>query len=536
MVNTSTWSGDCFALSTLSTIGLISITRSPAIAAYTAVVTSDATVYSAYGRAYNRSRQVRLIVPISASRPDPARSSAYRSLQPFYWFFAGIKRSRSAIARTKSTAGTPCFQLTTSNQQLATSSSRHVAVRRGHAVALGLQPLLHLFRDKHRPVLPAGASERHRQIALPFLNVMRQQKLQHVRHLVQKLLRLRKLEDVLRHFGIPPGQFAERRHKVRVGQKAHVEHQVGLCRNAVLEAEADRRNGQVARARASLKLRQNVRAQLVYVELRRVQHHVGDVADGVEPLAFGAYALRHGLAAHRVRPPRLGKPAHQRLFVRLQEYHAGRKRLSHLLQNRRKAVQPRRLAHIHHQRRARNLGRLPHQVGKAWNQFQRQVVHRVVAEVIKRLQRRQLPRAGHPGQNHQLVVARWTGSLPHRLRTALRGHGEILAPPLRRLPRPYALAAAAAGPSRPSTVSSGRGCRLPVVVFCFWRTACCSIFASASRSAIVISADSQAATMCWPPWLTVTSAILRYLSTDSTTFALVAPLMILVMRCIPTLA
>src|ERR1019366_9154995 len=223
MVNTSTWSGDCFALSTLSTIGLISITRSPAIAAYTAVVTSDATVYSAYGRAYSRSRQVRLIVPIS--QPLRWRRCALHSLQPFYWFFAGIIRPRSAITRTKSTAGTPCLQLTTSNHQLATSLSRHVAVRRGYAVALGLQPLLHLFRDKHRPVLSAGASERHRQVALPFLNVMRQQKLQHVRHLVQKLLRLGKLEDVLRHFGIPPGQFAERRHKVRVGQKAHVEHQ-----------------------------------------------------------------------------------------------------------------------------------------------------------------------------------------------------------------------------------------------------------------------------------------------------------------------
>ena len=51
MGNTSTWSGDCFALSTLSMIGLISSTRSPAIAPTTAVNSTDASEYSAYGRA-----------------------------------------------------------------------------------------------------------------------------------------------------------------------------------------------------------------------------------------------------------------------------------------------------------------------------------------------------------------------------------------------------------------------------------------------------------------------------------------------------
>lgn len=44
MVKTSTCLGESFALSTLSTIGLISMTRSAAIAANTAVVTSDSRV------------------------------------------------------------------------------------------------------------------------------------------------------------------------------------------------------------------------------------------------------------------------------------------------------------------------------------------------------------------------------------------------------------------------------------------------------------------------------------------------------------
>ena len=41
-------------------------------------------------------------------------------------------------------------------------------------------------------------------------------------------------------------------------------------------------------------------------------------------------------------------------------------------------------------------GRLPHQVRKPRNQFQRQIIHRVVAQVLKRLQRRQLSRPRQP--------------------------------------------------------------------------------------------------------------------------------------------
>ncbi len=80
---------------------------------------------------------------------------------------------------------------------------RHVPVRSLHPVALIRQPLLHLFRNKDRPMLSSGTSKRHRQIALPLLDVMRQKKLQHVRRLVQKLLRLRKLTDILGHLRMP---------------------------------------------------------------------------------------------------------------------------------------------------------------------------------------------------------------------------------------------------------------------------------------------------------------------------------------------
>src|SRR6185437_7103125 len=50
------------------------------------------------------------------------------------------------------------------------------------------------------------------------------------------------------------------------------------------------------------------------------------------------------------------------------------------------------------------------------------------------------------------------------------------------------------------------GCRLPVVTFCFCRTACFSILVRASRNAVAISADAHRATMLCPRCVTVTSA------------------------------
>src|ERR1035437_6123810 len=163
----------------------------------------------------------------------------------------------------------------------------------------------------------------------------------------------------------------------------------------------------------------------MHIELRRIQHNVRDIPHGIQPLSFRPNPLNHRLtAAHRVRPARLREAAHQCLFAGLQEDHPRRKHLAHLLQNRRKAIQPHALANIHHQGRELDLDRLADQVGKPRNQFQRQIVDRVVAQVLKRLQSRQLPRARHAGQDHQLAVL---GRMLCCLRRTLRSHGAILA-------------------------------------------------------------------------------------------------------------
>src|ERR1700678_2276943 len=141
----------------------------------------------------------------------------------------------------------------------ALQSPRHVAVRRLYPIALRSHPLLHLLRNKHGPMLPTRTPKRHRQIALTLLDVMRQKKLQHVRCLIEKLRRLRKFTDILRHLGMPSRQLAKLRHEMRIRQKSHIEHQVRLRRHSIFEPKTIRRNHQPATALLALKLRVDVR-------------------------------------------------------------------------------------------------------------------------------------------------------------------------------------------------------------------------------------------------------------------------------------
>ena len=106
-----------------------------------------------------------------------------------------------------------------------------------------------LLHQVHRAVLPAGAADGHRHVAA----VVARQRLQPV---VEELL------DVAVHAAPPrraragsrppaasqPGQVAQRRLVVRVGQHAHVEHVVGIDRDAALEGEGLEHQRQLADA------------------------------------------------------------------------------------------------------------------------------------------------------------------------------------------------------------------------------------------------------------------------------------------------
>src|SRR5207249_1332911 len=105
--------------------------------------------------------------------------------------------------------------------------------------------------------------------------------------------RLRKRANVFRDLGVTSGQRPELGNKVWVGQKTNVEHQVCIVGDAVLESEAHERNQNVPALFLFLKQLDDVRTQLVYVELRGVNDQVGHGADVAQMAAFGGERCLH---------------------------------------------------------------------------------------------------------------------------------------------------------------------------------------------------------------------------------------------------
>src|ERR1700742_3804821 len=109
-------------------------------------------------------------------------------------------------------------------------------------------------------MLAPGAAKGYRQVALSFLDVARQQEEQQLGDPVEKFGGLGEFADVFCHLGMAPGQVAELRHEMRIGQEPYVENQVRLQGYPVLVTEADRGHQQVLVRAATLELLQNVGA------------------------------------------------------------------------------------------------------------------------------------------------------------------------------------------------------------------------------------------------------------------------------------
>src|SRR5690242_15687010 len=146
-----------------------------------------------------------------------------------------------------------------------------------------------------------------------------------------------------------------------------------------------------------------MRPQLVNVEFRCVDDHVGKIADKVELLALRADGRGDGRAlAQRMRTPRLAEAPHERFIRGFEENYLRVDGLLHLLQNLRQSRERLSFANIDYQSRALNFRRLSRQIGKAWNEFQRKVIDAVVAQVLECFQNRSLARAAHACNDHQL--------------------------------------------------------------------------------------------------------------------------------------
>ena len=118
-----------------------------------------------------------------------------------------------------------------------------------HPVARFSEVAADLFGNHHGTMLASSAAETDGQIALPFFDVVRQQINQKIGDTLDKLARLRKRANVFSHARISSGERAEFGHEMRIGEKAHVEEQIGIDGDPVLIAERDDREDDVGAPR-----------------------------------------------------------------------------------------------------------------------------------------------------------------------------------------------------------------------------------------------------------------------------------------------
>jgi len=145
------------------------------------------------------------------------------------------------------------------------------------------QPLADVFGDHDGAVLPARAPEANRQVALALTDVVRQQINEQFGNALDELFALRERANVFRHPRLTPGQASKLGHEMRVGQEAHVKHQVGVVGNSVFESKADAGNQNRLPAFGSLfEAVGQVRTQLVNVEPGGINHQVGQGTNCVQ--------------------------------------------------------------------------------------------------------------------------------------------------------------------------------------------------------------------------------------------------------------
>ena len=80
---------------------------------------------------------------------------------------------------------------------------------------------------------------------------MRDQEPQQVERVLQELVRRFRLVEERTHLAVAARVRPQRRHEVRVRQEPDVEQQVGVDRDAVLEAEAQDRDDELGARRAA---------------------------------------------------------------------------------------------------------------------------------------------------------------------------------------------------------------------------------------------------------------------------------------------
>ena len=187
------------------------------------------------------------------------------------------------------------------------------------------QPGGELLGDDDRAVVAAGAADGDRQAGLALRLVGRQREVEEVVEERDEPAGDRLVEHERAHRLREPGQLAQLGDVVRVLHEPDVEDEVGLQRDAVLEAEADQLDDELVRLDVILEVAEEPLAQLA-------QRQVGGVEDDVR-LGRGPVSSRRRssaielaiplLVAQRMAVARLGEAPDEDLVTRLEEEDLG---------------------------------------------------------------------------------------------------------------------------------------------------------------------------------------------------------------------
>ena len=252
----------------------------------------------------------------------------------------------------------------------------------------GLEALGQIFSDRDGPMPPSRAPDRNREVRLPFRDVMRHQKSQVIARQSHETLRRTGAEDVGGHSRVPTAPATERPDEMRIRKESDVEDEVSVLRHAVAKSEAQQRHSQRSDALGSAHGLEDPAPEFVNGQRARVEHLIGNSSNRLEQPAFLEQPFGDcSIVPEWMWTPRLAEPPEQRALASIEKHEAHLVRSRALLEatiGGRKAGQRSSFADVDHDGGSPHATRRPQrQIGKGWDERDRQVVDAEESEVFE---------------------------------------------------------------------------------------------------------------------------------------------------------
>ena len=170
-------------------------------------------------------------------------------------------------------------------------------MRHFHPVASIAQMLADGIRNEYRPMPTARTANRKSDVRLALFFILRKQEVDERIHVLQKIPRLVVRIHVVDNRLIGPGVRLQVGNEIRVRQKADIENQIRVDRNAVFESKTHERHEQMLRL-PLLKQPDGMLPQFVNREAGCIQNVIGHRTDWGKQIAFERGVRERTVKAH----------------------------------------------------------------------------------------------------------------------------------------------------------------------------------------------------------------------------------------------